>query len=211
VRRPSRAGEECFGRLDEQPGGGADGNDPAGHGGSPGRRQGMRRLRRLACRAGYQGRRQWLIAVVAENGPYYVALPADKLVLAPRVRSSTRYTAGRETENSSANSAIVCFPPWWSWTKWACWRILGAQVQGHVDLGRYPGRAEKLAVLHPPLGKVAGSEPLQEPCVGQWAVAGGRVPGRQPARFLWRGGPAARIIQVVLVCRRILGMRRPRL
>jgi integrase len=48
--------------------------------------------------------------VVAGNGPYYVALPADKLVLVPGARSSTRYTVGRETENSSANSAIVCFP-----------------------------------------------------------------------------------------------------
>jgi hypothetical protein len=37
-------------------------------------------------------------------------LPADKLVLVPWARSSTRYIVGRETENSSANSAIVCCP-----------------------------------------------------------------------------------------------------
>ena len=54
---------------------------------------------------------------VARNGPYYVALPADKLVLVPRARSSTRYTVGRETENSSANSAIVCCLLWWSWIR----------------------------------------------------------------------------------------------
>jgi hypothetical protein len=60
---------------------------------------------------------QRLIAVMAGNGGHYVALPADKLVLVPRARSSTRYTVGRETENSSANSAIVCCPLWWSWTR----------------------------------------------------------------------------------------------
>jgi hypothetical protein len=38
-------------RLAEQPGGsGGEGDDPAGHGGSLGRWQGMRRLRRLARR-----------------------------------------------------------------------------------------------------------------------------------------------------------------
>ena len=60
---------------------------------------------------------QRLIAVIAGNGPHYIALPADKLVLVPRARSSTRYTVGRETENSSANSAIVCCPLRWSWTR----------------------------------------------------------------------------------------------
>jgi hypothetical protein len=59
---------------------------------------------------------RWLIAVVAGNGPHYVALPADMLVLVPRARSSTRYTVGREIENSSASSAIACCPLWWSWT-----------------------------------------------------------------------------------------------
>jgi hypothetical protein len=54
---------------------------------------------------------------MAGNGPDYVALPANKLVLVPRARFSTRYTVGRETENSSANSAIVCCPLWWSWTR----------------------------------------------------------------------------------------------
>jgi hypothetical protein len=46
-----------------------------------------------------------------------VALPADTLVLVPRARSSTRYTVGREIENSSASSAIACCPLWWSWTR----------------------------------------------------------------------------------------------
>ncbi len=91
--------------------------------------------------AGHQGHGRWLIAEVAGNGPYYIALPADKLVLVPRTRSSTRYTVGRETENSSANSAIVCFPPWWSWTKWACWRTLSLGCLPQPALGASDGHA----------------------------------------------------------------------
>jgi hypothetical protein len=45
-------GEERRGGLAEQPGGGGEVDDPAGHGGSSGMWQGMRRFRRLACRPG---------------------------------------------------------------------------------------------------------------------------------------------------------------